>query len=141
MLVSAAVRRPGVPEGHDALGVTVRQRTEEHSIHHAPERGVGADAESQGEKTRERMDGLAAQAADSVAEVASEAADGGPDLLLPCRRGLGQAGPQRRGPGGRGHEKCVESTADQDSRYAETPAPALPGARNRSPKTRAISSE
>ena len=56
---------------HEPVGGRVRQRPQEHGLDHGEERGVGADAERQGEDRSGGERGFAHEHAQGVADVAS----------------------------------------------------------------------
>ena len=62
-------QRRGVADDHQPLAVGVRQRREEHAVHHAEDRRVGADAEAQREHGDRGVAGRLPQGAGGVAHV------------------------------------------------------------------------
>ena len=54
---------------HQPIAVPVRQRPQQHAAHHAEDRGVGADAEAQGEEHRERETARAGEASKGIAKI------------------------------------------------------------------------
>ena len=64
---------PVAPDHRQPLGTLIRQRPEEHAVDHAEDRGVGADAEREGEHRHEREARPLPQAPEGVPEVLAEA--------------------------------------------------------------------
>jgi len=54
---------------HDPVGVRIGQRTQQHAVDDAEDRGVGANAEAEREDERHRKPGHARQAAQGDADV------------------------------------------------------------------------
>ena len=60
------------PQGHESVGVGVRQRAEEHGVDDAEDGGVGADSDRQREHRRGNERRLVTQSPGSVDEVLPE---------------------------------------------------------------------
>ena len=58
-----------LPQVHDAIGVRIRQRPQQHAVDDAEDRGVRADAEPQRQDESDRKPGQLRQVADSNAKV------------------------------------------------------------------------
>jgi len=67
--VVAPLRLGRLAEVHEPVAVAMRQRAEEHTAHGAEDRGVGTDAEAQGEDDGEGEAGGARKAPEDIAEV------------------------------------------------------------------------
>ena len=78
-------------DGHQALGLRVRQRAEEDAVHQAEDRGGSADPQGDGERGRRGEDRRAAETAQSILRVLPEALEQGqsahaPHVLFDQRR-------------------------------------------------------
>jgi len=67
-----AAARICLPNAHDLIRIRIRQRTQQHAIHHAEDRGARADSERQCEHRNSREHRALGQHAKAVTEVLSQ---------------------------------------------------------------------